>query len=140
LKRGKGLKRGAPLKAKSKLQAKSKLGRSKPIPKKNAKRKARRMADDKVYGSYFRYVKDFPCAVQGEGVECFGEVTGHHLKSVGSGGQDAGNLVPLCAGHHTEIHTIGMHDFDAKYFNDLKLMAKHLWARYRDAFGTEGAA
>ena len=90
------------------------------------------MKDDKVYGSYFEHVKTFPCAVMGEGVECFGEVTGHHLKSVGSGGQDAGNLVPLCEGHHTEIHTSGLYDFDRKYFNDLKLYAKALWNRWSE--------
>lgn len=92
------------------------------------------MADDRVYGSYFRYVKGFPCAVEGDRDECLGEITGHHLKSVGSGGQDAGNLAPLCAKHHTAIHTLGLYDFDRLYFNDLKLYAKALWDRYRESF------
>ena len=107
-----------------------------PLKKRNAKRQARRRADDDVYGSYFRYVKSLPCSVRGEG-QCFGEVTGHHLKTVGSGGKDAGNLVPLCYGHHREIHDFGAQAFDAKYFNSLPLHAKTLWADYQAGMEAE---
>lgn len=47
-----------------------------------------------------------------KGAEC--EVCGlpgiaHHVKSVGSGGDDVPqNLMPLCPEHHFEVHTIGL--------------------------------
>src|SRR5688572_27318572 len=83
------MKRSGPPKRRTPMTAKKRMN------KVNADRKAKRKADDLVYGSFFQWVKTHPCAAEGEGVECFGEVTAHHLKSVGSGGQDAGNLVPL---------------------------------------------
>lgn len=134
------MKRGQPLKADpEKVRAwqdrsRAELDRSTPLPKKNAKRKAKRAADDHTYGSFYRYVKTLPCAVGGEGDPCFGEIHGHHVKSVGAGGRDAANLAPLCERHHRMIHDIGPKAFDARFFNDLKLYADAIWKRYRDAF------
>lgn len=107
------------------------LRRTKPVNAVNRKRKAKRAADDRVYGSYHRWVKQHPCAVKGEGSPCFGDVDGHHIRSVGAGGVDANNTVPLCRGHHTEWHTIGPKRFDEKYFNALPLYAEVLYARWR---------
>ena len=43
-------------------------------------------------------------------------VTGHHIKSVGSGGHDIeDNLLPLCMLHHNEIHTCGLKRFVERY-------------------------
>lgn len=40
----------------------------------------------------------------------------HHLKSRGSGGSNLEhNLMPVCWGHHTEVHTIGLQQFSIKY-------------------------
>jgi hypothetical protein len=48
---------------------------------------------------------------------CFApRVDVHHFKSRKSGGGDnLGNLMPLCRTHHTEIHTIGRWSFLEKY-------------------------
>lgn len=40
----------------------------------------------------------------------------HHLTSRGAGGGDtADNLIPLCRGHHTELHQIGIVTFFSRY-------------------------
>lgn len=40
----------------------------------------------------------------------------HHIKSVGSGGNDVThNLIPLCIEHHVEIHKIGINKTIHKY-------------------------
>ena len=46
-----------------------------------------------------------------------------HVKTVGSGGVDAENIVPLCHYHHVECHNIGILTFQEKYNIDLKLIA-----------------
>lgn len=45
-----------------------------------------------------------------------GKVCAHHLKTKGAGGGDEeNNLIPLCAAHHTEIHSSGAHAFFDRY-------------------------
>jgi hypothetical protein len=57
--------------------------------------------------------RDMPCACRPPHI---GQVTGHHIKSKGSGGDDVpSNIIPLCMSHHSEIHTIG----------SKKMMEKH---------------
>lgn len=112
---------------------KSPLVRKKAVKRVNAKRKAKRAAEDRVYGSFFRYVRTLPCAIAGEH-ECGGTVDGHHIKSVGAGGEDANNCVPLCRFAHTEIHMIGAARFNDKYFNDLHLYARAIYQRWQDGF------
>lgn len=140
------MKRGQPLRSDpAKLRAwqdasRTELERTGPLPKRNAKRKAKRAADDHTYGSFYRWVRDnHGCAVAGEGDECFGEIDGHHIRSVGAGGRDAANVSPLCRKHHTLWHTIGPKAFDARFFNDLRLYAEALWIRYCSLFDGEGA-
>lgn len=65
-----------------------------------------------VYGEYHRSFDFEPCAVPA----CDGKyVSGHHLDTVGSGGQDLDGEVPLCGVHHSEVETIGPSRFEAKY-------------------------
>ena len=70
------------------------------------------------------YIRTLPCTVcHRYGCEP------HHVKTRGSGGKDwnpdgSGNLVPLCPGHHREIHTIGRLTFAEKYKLDLPAKAK----------------
>ena len=53
-----------------------------------------------------------PCIVCGQK----NKVAGHHLKSVGSGGDDIEeNLIPLCFVHHAEVHQIALIKFCQKY-------------------------
>lgn len=49
----------------------------------------------------------------------------HHVKTVGTGGLDKGNLVPLCVDHHEEVHR-GRDTFARKYDIDLEQIAKEL--------------
>lgn len=136
------MKRGGPLKADPSTtrawqdRSRTELDRGKPVKKVNAKRKAKRVADDHTYGSFYRYVCSLPCAVGGEGDECLGDVVGHHLRSVGAGGRDAGNLSPLCVRHHRMIHDMGPKRFDDRFFNDIKLHADIIWRRYCDGLGS----
>lgn len=47
----------------------------------------------------------------------------HHVKSVGSGGVDRRNLVPLCLEHHTECEKKGQKTFEKKYNLSLEKLA-----------------
>lgn len=51
----------------------------------------------------------------------------HHLKTRGSGGPDAENLVPLCPKHHSEWGTIGGLQFQIKYNVNLKAIAIEMY-------------
>lgn len=50
----------------------------------------------------------------------------HHVKSVGSGGRDLYNVVPLCVHHHTEVETSGRKSFEAKHNIDLSESARRI--------------
>jgi hypothetical protein len=62
---------------------------------------------------------------------CCGYVTGatpHHIKTRGSGGGDTiDNLMPLCQKHHTEVGTIGLIAFSAKYVRVYLWLMEHEW-------------
>lgn len=53
-----------------------------------------------------------------------------HVKTRGAGGGDRGNLVPCCAIHHRERHTIGIRSFEEKYGFKLAAIAAELAQRY----------
>lgn len=75
-----------------------------------------------VYGEYYEWVKGFDiCAVSDD--RCLGGLTGHHVKTVGAGGKDYGNVVPLCTRHHTAVHTIGRISFERQFGVDLHAIA-----------------
>ena len=57
-------------------------------------------------------IRKLPCIVKNS--ECFGSIVAHHVDTVGSGGSDL-NTVPICIGHHAEIHFIGRYSFEEKY-------------------------
>jgi len=91
-----------------------------PIKRYGARRK-KRDNDGLVYGWFHIWVRRFPCMI---GVYCQGDVVGHHVKSVGAGGQDLGNECPLCAAHHREIHDKGKTAFEFKYSVDMNKEAR----------------
>ncbi len=80
------------------------------------------------YGPYHDYVARQKCVLWTRR-ECFGRVTGHHVRSVGAGGRDHGNEVPLCLKHHHELHTVGRRTFEREYGLDLKSIAQQI-SRY----------
>lgn len=53
-----------------------------------------------------------------------------HVQSRGAGGRDYGNLVPMCATHHAEQHTIGQRSFERKHGVNLKNLAAYYQGIY----------
>jgi len=94
----------------------------------NRERRERRKKDDDVYGSYHRYVQELPC-ILADRHECAAAV-GHHVKSVGAGGKDYANEVPLCLRHHEEVHRTGRETFEERHGVDLNLIAAGIAERY----------
>lgn len=59
---------------------------------------------------YKKYIKSQPCIV---GYDCMGDISAHHVISVGAGGSDY-QTVPLCVKHHIPgVHTMGKATFQA---------------------------
>lgn len=81
------------------------------------------------YGEYHQYIKTLRCLLEHTG-ECLGPVTGHHVKSIGAGGQDEGNEIPLCVQHHTEIHTLGRKTFAKRNGLDLRNECERLHRQF----------
>jgi len=52
-----------------------------------------------------------------------------HVKTVGSGGKDRKNLIPVCYKHHTERHNKGRKTFEDKYGIELAQIAEETWTK-----------
>lgn len=105
-----------PLTRKTRLKAKTKL---------KARRVSKRFANRR-HPAFAAWVRSGLCLI---GEQCFGTgVEACHVTSRGAGGDDLGNLVPMCRAHHREQHQIGIRSFERKYGVDLKAHAKHLAA------------
>ena len=100
----------------------------------NKARLERRERDDRVYGSHHSFIKEGACDVRlrqranGSIHECgfFADrpnIEGHHIKSVGSGGEDRNNEVPLCPAAHDEAHSLSVSDWCRLYHRDFKSVA-----------------
>jgi len=81
------------------------------------------------YGEYHSWIKTLNCLLVHRG-ECFGAVTGHHVKSIGAGGHDECNEIPLCMKHHTDIHTLGRKTFAERNHLDLRCECERLHRSY----------
>ena len=90
--------------------------------------KPRRQHQPGVYGPYHRWIASKPCTLWllGKSHACNVRVDGHHLRTIGAGGKDYGNEVPLCLFAHAEVHTSGRTRFEAKYGIDLGNIAEYL--------------
>lgn len=106
------------------------LSRRTPLRKVNPERKKRRKDAGEVYGPYFGYVSKLPCMLIGNFHHCRGLNTAHHLKSVGAGGHDEQNLVPICQGGHAELHMIGRERFQARHLVALSDEASRTWSKW----------
>jgi hypothetical protein len=58
----------------------------------------------------------------------------HHVKTWGSGGPDAENLVPLCRFHHSELGNMGTIEFQLKYNYDLRSAARVIFQHFLQTF------
>jgi hypothetical protein len=65
---------------------------------------------------------------------CWGRVEAAHVKTKGSGGEELGNMVPLCALHHRlsplSLHNVGIATFQAERHLDLPRLAAAYRVRY----------
>lgn len=57
------------------------------------------------------------------GESCRGRIQAAHVRSRGAGG-DRRSLVPLCAGHHEELHRRGIETWQSRYGLDLHAIAE----------------
>lgn len=57
----------------------------------------------------------------------------HHVKTRGSGGVDADNLIPLCRYHHDEVGRIGSISFQVQYNLDFRAVAKRVFEAFMDS-------
>jgi len=85
----------------------------------------RRIVDKDLCVSY----RNRPCLACGSTL-----TVGHHLKTVGSGGDDhVDNLIPLCVfpakDHHGEIHRLGNRIFAEKYKIFEMFLLEHNWKK-----------
>ena len=102
--------------------------------KRSPLRRKARFKNAEVDEVYRAWIREKPCLI-GRIHTCFGAVQAAHVKSVGAGGGDRANLVPLCAGGHTgELHTMGSKTFEAKYSLDLAGYAARYWREYAGPF------
>ena len=80
------------------------------------------------YGEHAERIRELPCLVAEYGGRgCDGRVEAAHVKSRGAGGL-AKDLVPLCTGHHRELHDHGVKTFQCTQMLDLASEADRLWS------------
>lgn len=81
--------------------------------------------------------RKMPCIVCGS----YNLVSGHHLRTRGSGGLDIKeNLIPLCLNHHTEVHQISLTRFCQKYSAVKWYIVSNGWyyCTYRERYFHDG--
>lgn len=92
--------------------------------------------DPTVYGPYHRWIGTLDCLLAGRpDHRCAGRVTGHHVRSVGAGGKDVGNEVPLCERAHRQLHRIGRTSFEERYGLELASVTERLERAWPGAAG-----
>jgi hypothetical protein len=62
---------------------------------------------------------------------CEGPVEADHVRTRGAGGDDRGNLIPLCRGHHAQRHRMGVQSFAHALDGSLADWARTYWAAYQ---------
>ncbi len=81
---------------------------------------------------YRDWIRKQPCALkQHKSHACWGRVTFCHVKTVGSGGSDHGNMYPGCVSTHTQQGAKGFPWILKRYGVDLKAEAERLWEVYQ---------
>ena len=77
---------------------------------------------------YLAWIRTLPC--EAEGKECMGEIIYHHVEAYGTSIKCSDTFtIPLCVGHHDEIHR-GAESFIKKYNFDLWRTIAKLITRY----------
>ena len=109
----------------------------KPMRKVNPERRARRESEGLVYGPLHEWTKRQPCILASENVihhcESYpgrGFIESHHVKSVGAGGEDYNNTLPVCAAGHDEFHRRGLTGMCETYRRDWHSIACEVTAQW----------
>lgn len=119
------------------IRRKARLARRSELPKVNRKRKAKRKAENKVYGTYYITIANLPTCVGQRGRaphQCCYTLTrraeAHHLKKVGSGGRDAENCLDVCHRMHDEFESRPLSEIEAETGLDMKAEAARLYEEF----------
>lgn len=110
--------------------------RGKALLTRNPERQARRQDEGRVYGPFFRWVRENgACLLAGKpGHICTYGIDPHHIVTVGADGVDERNLAPLCRMAHTlsplSVHELSTEMFERIWGVDLQAAADTLWAAY----------
>jgi len=87
---------------------------------------------------YREWVRARSCVVRGHSSEkyhaehvCQGAIQVCHVKSRGSGGVDAGNVVSMCWRAHFQQGLLGIRAFQQHWGVNLAVEAVQLWGRYK---------
>jgi len=133
------LKRGAPLaRGPGLTRSPMKKGKSK-----RAQKSGGHLFPANVDKAFRAWVREQPCVVTGYATGGWSAILGRavrvvcaHLKSRGSGGKDAENIVPLDWQLHDELGQRGRSEFELRYRVSLPHAAAIIWARYQRETGT----
>lgn len=112
-------------------------GPKKPMNKVNQRRRAKRESDGLVYGDLHEWTKRQPCILADHPDHACAfypdrkNVESHHVKSIGSGGKDENNTVPLCPRGHDEAHCLGLTRLCEKYHRDFRSLACEVTEAFR---------
>jgi hypothetical protein len=127
------VKRGNPLK-RTRLASGSGPARKAKLNPINKARKKRRKDAGEVYGPYYVLVANLPTCVVKRGWALHRcryyedrRPEAHHVKRVGAGGKDAGNLVDVCNAGHDWIHDTPASRVEAMLGFSLADEAVRLW-------------
>lgn len=105
------------------------LKRTKPIKKRNAKRRKRLGAEQFGPDGFCDFVRDFGCVIareRGGPQDCGGVVEVAHVISRGAGGGWRSNCLGLCASHHRQQHDLGIKTFEKRNETDLAYWARRI--------------
>lgn len=84
---------------------------------------------------FLDWISEQPCTVCGQGT--YHDEVGAflcdpaHVKSRGAGGEDIGNVIPLCRYHHSKQHQIGWQRFEKGYNIRAAIVAARLGLEWR---------
>lgn len=104
----------------------------------NPARKAKRREAGEVYGPGYLWMTRQPCILRSRpDHRCAWsqdrQPEAHHVKSVGAGGRDAEDTVPVCHVAHDALHSMGPETFERRHNVSLTTLARDWWIRYRSS-------
>lgn len=109
---------------------------AKPMARFNPDKRARRESEGRVYGGLHAWTKRQACVLSDHPEHACGfygdrrVVESHHVRSVGSGGEDENNTLPACPVLHDEFHTLGLTRMCERYGKDFRSLACEVTDQY----------